>query len=246
MTKRKSKPNGLITASGRSITKRELKQIEEMVFSNLGSYMAEEKFQELMTPPPPHAIQIREDGYPYLKHGYVRFKVIEIFGMDWDFEILPVYSGEPYRLIPEDKAMKSPPGIMTFGRLTLRLNPLDAKGSPMWNEPIIKIISGSGTANWRKKMPLGKVVNAAESSTFRRCAMPLGPALGLTLYWNDEEMIQKHENRNKPQTLAQLWDMISLSPFEAAEKLDVEINNIVKQFESNPDQIWEVLKEYQK
>lgn len=239
MTKHKS--NTLITANGRSVSKRELKLIEQMVFDNLGKYMPDEKFAAIMTPPPSYAIQIREDGYPYLKHGYVRLKMIEIFGLaTWDFEILPVYNGEPYRFVPADKEMKSPAGIMTFGKLTLRLNPLDSKGQPIWAEPTIKVITGSGWASRRKSMPFGKAVNASESSTFRRCAFPLGPALGLTLYWDDNAMLEEHNA--PPKTLKEVWDKTGLGLIKAAELLDCEIAVVSTLWAADPAGVWEVLK----
>lgn len=267
MTKRQSKKSQeiiipdtqLITATGRSISIEDMEEIRQMVFDGIGMYMMPTKFQELMTPPPAYAIQTRPDGYPYLKHGYVRLKMLEIFGMDWDFEILPVYNNQPYQLIPPDDKMATPASVITFGKLTLRLNPLDNNGKPMLEHPMVKVISGSGTADWRRKMPFGKAINAAESSTFRRCAMPLGPALGLTLYWNDDAMFEEHEKSERvkrenanllarmqedaiPTSLKELWERTGLNVVTAAPILGCEITEVAQKFKDDPNEVWSTLK----
>ncbi len=245
MTKRKSKAT-IITANGRTISKQELQDFKQIAWENYGKLIAEDKFNQLMQSPPDYAIQTRADGYPYLKHGYVRMKMIEIFGMDWDFEIMPVYQGEPYRHVPADKALSSPEGFMTFGKLTLRLNPLDSKGMPSWEQPIVKVLTGSGWASWRKSMPYGKAVNASESNAFRRCAFPLGPALGLTLYWDDSAMYEQHNA--PPTTLPELWSRLKainkgIGLIEAAKLLDCDVSELSDQFDADPAGVWEVLSQ---
>jgi len=212
----------LLTANGREISPDEAEAMRSIVFDGAGMYLPHEKFALLMQPPPSYAIKMRDGGegraYPYLKHGYVRLKLIEIFGMDWDFEILPVYSGEPYRLIPPEGNKSTDLSVMVFGRLSLRIRPLDEHGQSLISQPIVKVLSASGSAEWRKKQRFGFVVSAAESTALRRCAMPLGPAFGLTLYWDDEAMLEDHMEKQRTQVDLQR-EIANLPPKSIAELL---------------------------
>lgn len=246
----------LITASGRAISETEMEQIRAMVFESVGRYLPADKFELLMQPPPQHAIKYRQGGgganYPYLKSGYVKLKLLQIFGLDRDFEVLPIDgNGAMYHLSTKDnkevRVSTGNPTVMVYGRLTLRIHGTDKQGNPT-SDVIATIRSpGFGSVEWRDKQELGDAVKGAASDALKVCAYPLGPALGLTLYWDDEAEWQNFENEQKliaqaqqqatdrvPQTLVELiskaQSKYGYDAQQLAVKLEVENIIMVKDF----------------
>jgi len=259
ITKREAIETGLITSGGRAITSDEMESIRAMVFDGIGTYLAPEKFELLMQPPPKYAIKSRPGGdgaqYPYLKHGYIKLKLTQIFGLDWDFELLPVFSGEPYRLTPaaDSRVVTRNPTLTTFGRLTVRVRNL-TDGRVM----IEKRITGFGSCEWKNTQEIGDALKNAHSDNIKVCAAPLGPALGLTLYWDDEAMVDDHTERERKQT--ELDDLKRLMPpssiaqllqraasnwqISAPDICNTLACNIYELMKMNPTDAWQKLVEH--
>lgn len=179
----------LVTASGRVITPEEASDIRQLVFESIGQYIEQSKFELLMQPPPKYAIKYREGGsktmYPYLKHGYVRLKMTQIFGIDWSHELLPVFAGEPYRMMSgeDSRLVTNNPSMMVYGRLIVNVRSVKRGGGAA----LLSIVrTGFGSTEWRNKQEPGDALKGAQSDAFKVAAATLGPALGLTLYWDDE------------------------------------------------------------
>lgn len=188
----------LITGSGREIDAEEQDALRVMVFDALGKYLDDKRMNLLMEAPPKYAIKEREGGggtmYKYLKHGYVRLKTTQIFGPDWDQVTLPVFSGEPYRLTPmgDSRTKTGNPTVAVLSQLTIRVR------KPQSMELLTTINrTAFGSAEWRDKMEFGRALQAANSNSFRAAAATLGPALGLTLYWDDEAEWAKEDRHKK-------------------------------------------------
>lgn len=229
-----------VKVNDRSATGQELSTIRNSL--DLRGVLEEKRYKKLMEPPPPHAIRKRPDGYDYLSHGYVTLTLNEIFGFDWDHELLPM-NGSYYEYVsPEDA--KLPTGnasVTVFGKLTIRIHHFDQKGNPRLVATITK--TGFGSAEVRKKMERGDAVKAAQSDSRKVCAAQLGPRLGLTLYWDDEakqeefeekqrrrKAEQEEEERVTPEKLEQAKAMLAedKSPKEVAEALGLKVSDLSK------------------
>jgi len=260
----------LVTASGRVISPTEANDIRSMVFQSLGDFIDPHRFELLMQPQPKYAVKHREGGggsvLPYLKHGYVKLKLTQIFGIDWSHELLPFFAGEPYRLTPGDEAgMPTGNGTVTvYGRLTINIHVARGRG----HETTFSIVrTGFGSSEWRKKMELGDVLKSAQSDAFKVAASTLGPALGLTLYWDDENELAKDEKAdeaqkelerawarqqealktNSPTNFATLFSRakseLGLSLNDLAVRLATPIKDLARVIDADPIGVWQKLKQ---
>lgn len=189
------KPSKSVQTITRSASSKEIAvSAPGMTIDILRGVLEQNRFELLMTPPPPHAIRKRPDGYDYLPHGYVTTAMNQIFGFDWDHKLLPVFDGNIYQFIPADEA-KLPtqnPCVVVFGELNIRINRFK-NGTHEVITTITK--TGFGGAEVRKKMERADAVKAAQSDSRKVCAAQLGPRLGLTLYYDDEAKIAEYEEQ---------------------------------------------------
>jgi len=204
--------------NGRAISQPERGIVDEAMIRTLNNVLDQHRFELLMSEPPPHAIQKRDDGYPYLPHGYVTLTLNEIFGFDWDHVLLPVFNGNIYEYISAEDA-KLPtknPCVVVFGQLTVRINRIDDRGDISTIATIVK--TGFGGSEIRKKMPRGNAVKGAASDSRKVCASQLGPRLGLTLYWNDEAELKDYEDEKLKQKARDLSEQ-GMTPVAIAREL---------------------------
>lgn len=158
----------------------------------LNGILDREHFNLLMEPPPPHAIRKRPDGYDYLSHGYVTLTLNNIFGSDWDHELLPVFGGNYYQFIPADETKTGKDEVIVYGKLTVRIHEIGQDGLPRRLLATI-VKTGFGSAQVRNKQERGDAIKGAQSDSRKVCAAQLGPRLGLTLYWDDEAKVAEYE-----------------------------------------------------
>jgi len=224
--------------SPRVVSAEELALVTEAHELALGGALSNEQFQMLMTPPPAHAIKTRRGGggfYAYLTHGYVRLKLNQIFGSDWDHELLPVFNGEPYRLTPAaDARLKSGnPTLTVYGKLTIRVRGF--QNGDVIREPLAVITKTAfGSQPWNDTIELGDALKGAQSDSLKVCARDLGPALGLTLYWDEAAELESHAERLKQEeTLRKIRESaapqnVAALLSESATRWDATVDDILQ------------------
>ena len=178
----------------------------------ISSVIRKEQWQILSGDVPEYAIKTRPGRggmtFRYLAHGYVTMVLNRAFGMDWSFELLPVFNGNVFHLAPVEPQRKlKVPNVAVTGKLTVHVR--DPKDPTRVIAEIVKTASGS--QNWEDSVEFGDVLKGAGSDALKKCASLLG--VGSKLYWDDSVELQKFEdsqmllsaqNGKEPGTLVEL------------------------------------------
>ncbi len=148
---------------------------------------------ELLTEPTPdYAIRVREDGFRYVKVGYVIDRLNKIFGYDWDFELLPYFNGSVVLITERDGVTN----VTVCGQLTIRIR------NPKTLEVITTICkTGIGSQDVRRKMEFGDAIKAARSDALKVAARPF---IGNDRYWDDLAELEAYERATMPTTIAEM------------------------------------------
>jgi hypothetical protein len=168
----------------------------------ISSVVCKEQWQILSGDVPDYAIKTRPgrggQTFRYITHGYVTQVLNRAFGMDWSFEIMPVFNGNVFHLTPADPARKlKSPNIAVTGKLTVRVR--DPKDPTRVIAEIVKTASGS--QNWEDAVEFGDALKGAGSDALKKCASLLG--VGNKLYWDDEFELQQFETQQMEMQHAQ-------------------------------------------
>lgn len=233
--------------------------MELSVFTDIvQSVMSKAQFDVINGHTPAYAIKTRAGGagaiFRYVPHGYVRAKLNQAFGFDYDFKVLPNFAGMPYQIMErvEKKDEKSVQYLVVLGELTIRLrDPRDIR------KIITTIVKQDfGSQAWRASMELGDALKAASSDALKRCGLGLGIALDL---YFDDGLASDHWTRQQMQRVNR-----TLKPTEPLELLSRAVSelemdadaieaccgvSVAVLMDMNVEEVtalWDKLKEYKK
>jgi hypothetical protein len=190
---------------------REAPEKRSLTFSNLiQSVVSEKQFKILYGETPAWAIKRREGPggqmLRYVPHGYTRDQLNKAFGLDWDWELLPIFGGMPFHREDRTEKGKLKSYLAVIGRLTIRIhNPENIK------EVLTTIAkTGTGSALWNEGVEFGDALKAADSDALKRAGLALG--IALDLYYSEDTAIAKHEAAKAQKAEEQRAEAITLTP----------------------------------
>ncbi len=198
--KKVKKSTALVPVSATAITVsgREAPEERALAFRDIIQAVVTQKhFEVLRGKTPAYAIKYREGGggqqLKYLPHGYVRDQLNKAFGFDWDFELMPIFGGQPFTLSAREEknhgVMQTVSTVTVCGKMTVRVR------NPKKLDDILTTIVKTefGSQPWRDKMEFGDALKGASSDALKRCGLGLG--IGLDLYYDDEAAEAKYNKR---------------------------------------------------
>lgn len=195
--------------------------------------MNQAQYEVLTGKTPEYARKTRPGGgsniLTYVSHGYVRNKLNEAFGFDWDFKILPYFNGNPYALeVRKDKVGRNEEDVRyltVVGELTVRLH------DPDEIKKVLTVITKQdfGSQVWRASMEFGDALKAASSDALKRCGLGLGIAMDL---YYDDEAANAHWQKQQMQTVAKARNVKPVDAIDliarAASELDFAGEAVLK------------------
>lgn len=200
------------------------------------SLFTQTQFEILTEKVPPHALKKREDGYEYVASGWIKKKLFDAFGMDWNEEMLPI-DGDKLYALKEDQQNNKPVRYIAV-MLRVRAN--------IRNPKTLEVITtlekvGVGSQVWRNKMELGDAIKGAKTDALRNAAFDMG--IGFNYKWDDEAELQKFDEKQKakngfappaesepPTTLVGLITRSGLGIDELCAKLRITSVSEIKDF----------------
>lgn len=154
------------------------------------SVISQAQFEILYGKTPEWAIKRREGPggrmLRYVPHGYTRDQLNKAFGLDWDWELLPIFNGSPFHQVERNEKGKMKQYLTVIGKLTVRIH--DPKDIKQVLTTITK--TGTGSSLWNEGVEFGDALKSADSDALKRAGLGLG--IALDLYYNEDTAIAKH------------------------------------------------------
>lgn len=222
--------------------KRDAPNERALVFSNLvQKVVSEAQFDILYGKTPAWAIKRREGPggqmLRYVPHGYTRDQLNKAFGLDWDWELLPIFNGSPFHQIERVEKGKTKQYLTVIGKLTVRIH------NPSAIKEVLTTITktGTGSSLWNEGVEFGDALKSADSDALKRAGLGLGIALDLyysedtaVSKFNENEQRKKEEQeeleRVKPETIDKAKELIASGKGakKVAAELGLKVSDLAK------------------
>lgn len=210
--------------------------------------------ESMQGPIDPHNIEVREGRggkqFKYISHGYVTKELNRVFGIFWDWVLLPAADGNRFTIVEytqEQRVSRDEVKLVTIkevavvGELTIRVYAQDG----VLLETVHR--TGEGGKVWERNTTFADALQSASSDGLKRAAFRLGTRFGLELYYDEEEKQAEYEEKlhpKPPATIGQLLGKLQelhITPEEFAQAAGTSDLSEVK--ERDIPAVWEKLME---